>query len=181
MTMIAAILVGGKSQRMGRSKALLPIDGGYLVDRIEKKLQELVPAISKVILSGKITERETVPDEEPLRGPVGAIHTLAKRYLTKAQSLLVVPVDLPLLESHVLSPLITHFLANQSSAVTFCSHPLPAIFRINKNLIKKTHEADSVRELLLALRADEISLDEAKYLTNTNTPEEWAKATGEKL
>lgn len=179
MKIVGAILVGGQSQRMGRAKALLPIEGVCLVDRVEKKLRELIPTISKVVLSGKIAGRETIPDEEPQRGPVGAIHTLAKRFLGLAQGLLVVPVDLPLLEACAISPLTSHFLQTQSSAVFFCEHPLPALFRIDSDLIEKSLRADSVRELLASLQADELSLENPNYLTNTNTPEEWAKAMGE--
>ena len=178
MTIVAAILVGGQSQRMVRAKALLLIDGVYLVDRVEKKLKALAPVVSKVVLSGKIAGRETIPDEEPQRGPVGAIHTLAKRYLGLAQGLLVVPVDLPLLEACALSPLTSHFFRTESSAVFFFEHPLPALFRIDSDLIEKSLRADSVRELLASLQADELSLENPNYLTNTNTPEEWAKAIG---
>lgn len=181
MTMIAAILVGGQSQRMGRSKALLPIDGACLVDRVEKRLQALVPAISKIILSGKIIGRETLPDEEPQRGPVGAIHTLAKRFSGEAQGLLVVPVDLPLMEADALRPLMTHFLKNHSFAVSFSEHPLPAVFQINYRLIEASRSADSVRELIAALKGDELILEDSKYLTNTNTPEDWLRVTGENL
>lgn len=181
MKVVAAILVGGQSRRMGRNKALLPISGKILVEKIEESLQELSKEISQIVLSGELEGRETVKDLYPTKGPVGAIHTLACRFMNKAQGLLVVPVDLPCFESQVVLPLMLEFVENKTSYVFFKGHPLPALFSLNQKLIEESREFGSVSSLLNRLNAKAIDLDLTDLLINTNTPKEWKDATGDVL
>lgn len=72
----AVILAGGDSRRMGRDKALLPIDGKPLIARIADRLKELFDEV--IIGANRIEDYrflglEIVPDREPGQGPLMGI------------------------------------------------------------------------------------------------------------
>ena len=181
MKIIAAILAGGRSSRMGKSKALLEFDGVPLVDRMFKTLSELKPQIDEIVISGSLPKRITIEDEKPFSGPVEGIRMVAKSYLGKAETLLVVPVDLPLLDANSLRPLMSTFEKEKPSALSFLQNPLPAIFRLDKELIRLCEKHTSVHGLLERLKASCLAVSNTAFLTNTNTPQEWAKIIGANL
>lgn len=92
----AAVLVGGASQRMGRDKAHLEVDGELLAVRSARLLAAWVGDL--VLVGGEppaAAPGRRVPDVEgprcPLRGLVGALGA------TRASRVLVVATDLPYL------------------------------------------------------------------------------------
>ena len=182
MKITAAILAGGRSSRMGRSKALLEIEGDRLIDRTRVVLESLHPTVSRVVISGDPTLfPKAIPDVRPFRGPVEGIKSVAKALLSTDPThggLLVVPVDLPLLSPEALRPLIDHFLRSGGQAAAYSDTPLPAIFRLDGGLIDAAEGTDSVHGLLDALKAHFLAPPELRALTNTNTPEEWAQIVG---
>ena len=97
MNLSAVILAGGKSNRMGRDKARLILDGESLLSHQLRKVRMLNPA--EVLISGRSCEDYStfncpvVFDLEPGFGPLGGI----ERALHAATSplLLVLAVDLP--------------------------------------------------------------------------------------
>ncbi len=179
MRVVGAILVGGKSLRMGTSKALLEIDGKSLVDRTHFILSELKPYIEEIVFSGMLEGKTTIQDENPFSGPIEGIRTIANAFSGKMDALFVVPVDLPLLNSKSLLPLFIEFEKQKATATYFENNPLPALFGLDQNLIKKSLKNKSVRGLLMALQGTAIAVNDTKFLTNTNTPEEWAQILGE--
>ena len=93
--MLGAVLVGGKSRRMGRDKALIEIDGAPLVERVARVLAAAgcarVVAIGPPESSGRVTQ---VDDLAPGAGPLGGILTA----LSLATPAIVVACDLPRLD-----------------------------------------------------------------------------------
>ncbi len=104
----AVLLAGGRSRRMGRDKALLPLaDGRLLWQRQLEVLWELQPA--ELFISGP--ERAgfpaTVPrleDETPGLGPLTGIVTALKAM--RSPRLVVLAVDLPMMTTEFLLRLL---------------------------------------------------------------------------
>lgn len=72
----AIILAGGQSQRMGRDKSILPIEGRPIIEHIH---EQLGPHFKQLLISANDSGKyaflgtETVPDEEPRIGPIMGI------------------------------------------------------------------------------------------------------------
>jgi len=99
---LGAVLVGGKSRRMGRDKALIEIDGTPLVDRLAAVLQaagcDPVIAVGPTELSGRLTHLD---DLAPGTGPLGGILTA----LSIGSPTIVVACDLPHLDVDAITAL----------------------------------------------------------------------------
>ena len=73
-----AILAGGQSRRMGTDKALLPINGQSLIERVAARCQTL--DLPLIIIANQV-ERfaglglPVYPDEIPDKGSMGGIYT----------------------------------------------------------------------------------------------------------
>lgn len=181
MKIIAMILAGGRSQRMGTSKALLSIHGQRLIDRTQSIVEELRPLVDSVVISGFVPNvANTISDTTPFEGPLGGIASVATELLRSnepAEGLLVVPVDLPLLTAEALRPLVEHFNEHRPTAVHFAGHWLPALFRLDEQLISGAKPNGSVRGLLNGLGAAILPLIQPLPFSNANTPEQWAQLT----
>ena len=76
MQITAIVLAGGNSRRLGRSKALEPIDGKSLVERVVERLKPLsgqiliVTSRENVELPGN-WKAHTLVDLYPGKGPLG--------------------------------------------------------------------------------------------------------------
>src|SRR3954447_6439712 len=99
---LGAVLVGGKSRRMGRDKALIEIDGRPLVERVADVLVASgcapVVAIGPAESSARI---EHVDDLWPGAGPLGGVLTA----LSLASPAIVVACDLPRLDVQTVNAL----------------------------------------------------------------------------
>ncbi len=182
LNITAVILAGGRSSRMGTSKALLSNGGLYQIDRTRQILSELKPFVRRVVVSGAVPGTDFIPDLEPFSGPVGGVASAAKACLVdSSDGLLVVPVDLPLLTSASLVPLLSYFTENEPSAICFEGEWLPAIFRLNENLIVQCGRNGSIHGLLKRLSFVTLPSPDRRALANANTPEDWAQLTGSHL
>lgn len=100
------ILAGGRSSRMGRNKALLPLMGQIMVERIR---QAMLPVVKEVILVSN--EPECYPDWQgplvsdiiPRRGPLSGIH--AGLSVSDCHHNLVVACDMPFVSTEYLQKL----------------------------------------------------------------------------
>lgn len=104
----AAILAGGQSTRMGRDKALIPIDGIPMIRRILTTLHRVcdqVVVISNRAAAYDFLQVPVYPDLIPDRGPASGIHSA----LAHAQSdlVLVVPCDMPFLSEEMFRYILT--------------------------------------------------------------------------
>lgn len=94
----AIVLAGGKSRRMGRDKALLPIEGRPMIEHV---IDQLRPHFTEIIISSSDPEKyaflglEIVPDRIPDQGPMMAIASVLARATNDIN--FVVPCDVPTL------------------------------------------------------------------------------------
>ena len=104
----AALLAGGKSTRMGRDKAALPIAGVPLWARQIATLRALAP--DELLISGPASGPwvgegvPTIADAYPDAGPLGGLATVLARM--KCERLLVLAVDLPAMTPEYLRGLL---------------------------------------------------------------------------
>src|SRR5579864_5425717 len=121
----AFLLVGGKSSRMGRDKALLEINGAPLVQRAADLLAPLVSKITLVTSATVPAEPTdtnrysnfglpTLTDRWPNAGPLGGIATA----LAAAQSpwCLILACDMPFITNEWLTYLLDQPTQSQSTA-----------------------------------------------------------------
>ena len=104
----AAILTGGRSQRMGRPKALLEYSGKPLVLHLAEQLQ---PRVSAVMLTGtpepslySDLDLPVLEDRMPDAGPLAGIHSAMVQ--GQGDWLLVVPCDGIVLPEHFVKRLL---------------------------------------------------------------------------
>jgi len=129
----AAVLIGGRSARMGRPKHLLPVDGKSLIERTVALVAEVVP---RVVIAGAGTLPDSLemlprmaderPDAGPLAGIVSAMQALP------GHALLVLSCDLPRMSAAALRWLVAerviHCLATVPRGSDREYHCLAAIY-----------------------------------------------------
>ncbi|MCI0447331.1 molybdenum cofactor guanylyltransferase [bacterium] len=98
----AVILAGGKSSRMGQNKALLPIEGKTLIERIGEILSAI---FSKIVLSTASQnafpqlQLPEVVDRYPQTGPLGGITSVLESGLSE---IFCVGCDMPFLNQNLI-------------------------------------------------------------------------------
>ncbi len=184
MNMLGVILAGGKSTRMKQDKALLPI-GGVSLLRIQFKKLEALLGKGHVLVSGDRPEYPHIRDIEaglgPLEGLRSVLHHLLKN--NRNHSLLVVPVDMPLLTEDILKKLfqikcdcpITKFSGQQ---LPFIINNLSTVFKSIEDIkaSKETGRRNSFKNLFNELAVNEIEPELKSFFANLNTPEDWNAA-----
>lgn len=101
------VLAGGESRRMGQNKALMPLGGERLVDRVVRALHESCSELLMVTNSPDVysdVEIEMVGDVWPGKGSLGGIYSAI--YYAKTPYVLVVACDMPFLQATSLTYLI---------------------------------------------------------------------------
>ena len=104
------ILVGGKSSRYGRNKALVELDGISLIERVITVLKGLFENIVLITNSPDVYARFHLPMEQDIikgLGPLGGIYTALQTISTEYG--FFVPCDMPFLNSR----LITHMISQR--------------------------------------------------------------------
>ncbi len=183
---VAVILAGGASTRMGRDKATLEIAGERLVDRVAAVLREALRQAGedpRIVVSGRVDGFECVTDRHPGSGPVEGLRSVFESQ-PDAVWLLAVPVDLPALTVEALAPLLAQARAG-TRAAAYDGHALPVLLRVEAGVgeaLEQVAAADgrnrSLRRLLEQLDAVRVpprASDEAA-LANANSPEELDRA-----
>jgi len=98
------ILCGGESIRMGTNKSRLPVDGKTILDHLTERVLPLFKSVT--LLSGTKMESEQLPqlpDVIPDAGPLSGLLAALKQ--TSADSIALLPVDLPLVSDDTLKQL----------------------------------------------------------------------------
>lgn len=99
---VGAVLCGGASRRMGRDKALLPVDGVAMAARVAAALRDggcdEVVAIGGDVDGLAALGLAVVPDEFPGEGPFGGLITALAACPTAA-AVVIVACDLPSLQA----------------------------------------------------------------------------------
>ncbi|MFZ5723093.1 MAG: molybdenum cofactor guanylyltransferase [Pseudomonadota bacterium] len=179
---IAVLLAGGESRRMGTPKALLDFHGRPLWQHLHERL--LAAGCERVLVSGHFPQDipGAIPDLTPGTGPLGGIAAVvAALGPARTGTLLVTPVDLPLLDVPVLRNLLTQH--PEAAAMHYATHALPARYRLDAAfraalaacLADPDPRRRSMQSLAATLQAAVLPLDAAAAaaLVNANTPEEW--------
>lgn len=138
------VLVGGKSSRMGRDKATLPIDGEPLVNKVLAALRTCLPDL---ILIGNRPERfdkyelPIFPDIHP-GSALGGLHTGLSR--AKTPYIFASACDLPFASPHILRYLISVGDGFDATVPLSGEHPEPLFSLYHKNCL------DPMEQLLKA-------------------------------
>jgi molybdopterin-guanine dinucleotide biosynthesis protein A len=185
---VGVVLAGGQSSRMGQDKAALKLGQESLPLRARRIL--LAAGCGEVWLSGQCRgqRREewlwpVIEDQVAgFAGPVAAIASvlLAAR---NADTLLLIPVDTPLLRADLLQTMLAAL--NENDALCFERSPLPLVLRVTPQVQATAKlalvalaagESLSVGYFLAQLKTLKLPMDDSvRYqLSNINTPEEWA-------
>ena len=185
----AVILVGGRSSRMGRPKALLPFDGKPLILHVVRLLSSIFA--EAVVVAAPEQELPVLParlvrDAIGYQGPVsGIFHGLTA---STKEVCFVTSCDAPFLNTVLIANLLSQ-IADYDVVVPYWQEryqPLHAVYRSSvAPLLKEQLERDELRPIFLydkvrtrKIPADEIRrLDpEGLSLLNMNSPEEYHAA-----
>ena len=181
-SLLGVLLAGGRSRRMGTDKASLPLGGKSLASHMVCLLER--SGVVEVAISGSLPGVESIPDEQPLRGPLMGILSAARQKAIRNGSLLIVPVDMPGLSEAVLTGLVA-WVASDENAVHYEGYELPMLLRWNpkthsvlRDLLREGRSArdSSLHNLLAALDAKRLTVppgEERRFL-NLNTAEDWS-------
>jgi molybdenum cofactor guanylyltransferase len=174
------VLTGGRSSRMGRDKALLPIDGSVLVERTAEVVRAAAGSVTLIGAPGRYAHLglPVLPDLVPDGGPLCGLHTALK--ITRADWNLVVACDMPGLTVAFLGDLLAAAqqlgcacLAPQTDSEL---HPLCAVYhRRSADAVEFAIQRKSFKmhDLLKSLGAVSWPVADASLLENVNTPLEW--------
>jgi len=179
----AILLAGGRSSRMGRDKARLAWGGETLLARQFAVLASVVGA-DRVLVSGQRPGYRSVVDEVLGRGPIEGVRSCLRYMMASADfasiaSVLVIPVDMPLLRSEHLRSLLTS--SQGVEVVKFRGFELPAHFRLGPKLVELLEDlcrategrSRSFQRLYAGLSLLECPVANQDALLNANTGEEW--------
>ena len=179
-----AILIGGRSSRMGLPKyAIMLQDGRSMLEHV---LQTLASVCTEVVLvdgSGALRDgrQRVVIDQRPNLGPLGAIEALLASGID--DEYLICPCDVPLMSQHALEALLqervglatilrlSHRAEPESLPARISAAALPAVQR----LLDSGQRA--VWGLMQALPAEVVSIpaDWEQCFANINSPDDLAK------
>ena len=176
-----AVLVGGRSRRMGRDKALVEIDGVPMVRRVADVLVanacRPVVAIGPAHLAAGL---DAVADEHPGEGPLGGI--LTALHAVAPQPVLVVACDLPWLDTATVAAVLaaTHEATESGGSVDvvmavaqrrepLCAVWMPASVIDAERAFAAGERA--VHRVAAGLRVVEVFVG-ARGLINVNAPED---------
>ena len=176
------LLVGGKSSRMGREKALLPFAGGTLAGAVASAVER---AAGSVVLVGNpqvagLLGYPAIPDRYPGEGPLGGILTALEH--SGSDWNLVTACDMPGLSAEFLTDLLAAALGCGGDALLPAGpgglpEPLCAVYHCRSREGLSRAFARGVRKIAAALEGAAVRVwpvADAGLFQNVNTPEDWA-------
>lgn len=176
------VLVGGKSSRMGRNKALLPFKGRTLLQHVTGVVHAVA---GNVTLVGNPVEYSyfgypVVEDIFHNSGPLSGVH--AALHASHAEWNLILACDMPEITSDFLSRLMRHAEGSTADAVlpagpSGLPEPLCGAYRGRcADAITRALERHicKVTDGLAGLQIEVWRVPEKRYFHNLNTPQDWA-------
>ncbi len=174
------LLAGGKSSRMGRDKASLPMLGSSLL-QLQLDKARLLGADDILISGGQeyIPGTRAIPDILPERGPLGGLHACLAA--AKHPACVVLTVDMPLLPVPILRELLER---HQDAELTLAQHgekwePLVGVYAscLHARIAPMIgHGGAPVLRLIEASAHQFIPLKSDEILwANCNTPQDFEK------
>jgi len=185
----AVILIGGKSSRMGRPKALLPFGNEPLVDHLVRRLEHKFKQV--VVVAAPDQElpplaANVVRDEVAYQGPVGGICYGLKA--TSGMAAFVTSCDAPFLNLPLIS-FLTSQISNHDVVVPYWQdrfQPLHAVYRRSVvPLLEEQLERGELRPIFLydKVRTRKVGEEEIRRFDpeglsflNMNAPDDYAQA-----
>lgn len=179
---VAGVLIGGQSRRMGSPKALLPHGAGTLIEHVVsvagKAAEEVVLLGGTANLPESLVGYQRIADDVPGQGPLGGLCTLL-RYAGDRWALLLA-CDMPGISAEAIQPLVDAAHA-EMDAVAYRDesawHPCCALYhpRLLALAQEELYGARSLHALLRQVRtaAAVPSVEMERALTNVNSREEW--------
>ena len=191
----AAVLAGGRSQRMGVDKTLLEIDGVTMLSRVARAMREVCEHVVVVTTRPEAAAEadlppgvEVITDDVEYQGPLGAIATALAQ--SSNEWVLAVAADMPWVSSAVVRALWD--LRGDADVVVPRNdgglEPLMALYRCEAALpVARRLLADGERrpvtlyDSLTVIEVPESHLrdvdPELKSLVNINTPQDFERET----
>jgi len=187
------ILAGGRSTRMGTSKALLPFGDETMLQRVVRLLSSVVCPIVVVAAAGQSlpdlpADVIITSDEQPGRGPLEGLRAGLKALPETIESAYVTSCDVPLLvpafAQRMIELLTDHDIVVME--IDGFAHPLSAVYRrrtlphverlLAEDRLRPAFLFDAVRTRRLQ-PAEMIAADpELLTLRNLNTREDYVQA-----
>lgn len=175
MTVTGLVLAGGKSSRMKTNKAELLFG--------DKTLQQhSVDLLHSVGLSEVLISRNGCPnylaDIYPNKGPLGGIYSALKH---TTNDLLVVAIDMPLLNSALLTRLVNFYQhkmhTETMNLVHFSDFPLPIYIKNNQvtqdylfSVLSVTDSNLSIKQFIKTCQGESLESAQTNAFSNINTP-----------
>ena len=185
----AVILIGGKSSRMGRPKALLPFGNEPLIDHLVRRLEQKFKRV--VVVAAPDQElpplaATVVRDEVAYQGPVGGIYYGLKA--TSGTGAFVTSCDAPFLNLPLIS-FLTSQISNHDVVVPYWQdrfQPLHAVYRRSVvPLLEEQLERGELRPIFLydKVRTRRVGEEEIRRFDpeglsffNMNAPDDYTQA-----
>lgn len=184
------VLCGGRSTRMGRSKAWLPFGSEVMLQRVVGTLVSVIPTI--VVVSARDQRLPSLPgpvsivwDEQEAAGPLGGLAAGFAALRGKVDAVFVCACDVPLLQADVVRR-ICNSLGENDVAIpvdTRFHHPLTAIYRLSlENRIQELMKVNRLRPtyLLEQAKVRELPVESFRDIDqcldsfrNINTPQDY--------
>jgi molybdopterin-guanine dinucleotide biosynthesis protein A len=182
MRLAGVVLAGGASSRMGRTKALVEVDGQMMADRVLDALRS-VGAHPVVVYGGDPEElaglsAPVVPDAYPGEGPVAGVLGALEYFADSATHVLVLPCDVAMMTGDAIRPLVDDAAGDAHSSVWVAAtdriEPMCAVWSIEARQVVAERFAAGERALHRVIgELPHVALTvEIEALTNINTPDE---------
>jgi molybdopterin-guanine dinucleotide biosynthesis protein A len=186
------VLAGGKSSRMGSSKALLPFGSETMLQRVVRLLGEVVSPIVVVAAAGQ--ELPGLPpnvfvtcDEHEGRGPLEGLRAGLKALPQNVEAAYVTSCDVPLLVPGFVRQMFDLASGYDIAVMEIdgFTHPLSAVYRRSTlPFIEDLLSKDRLRPVFLfdavntrRVRPEQMTADPAlRTLRNLNTREDYERA-----
>lgn len=186
-----AILAGGQSTRMGRNKALLPWEGGTVIDAVASLMRGLFDHVLVVAADPEPYRFLGLPearDHRPGMGPLGGIEAALRA--SPDPRVFVVACDMPFLSPDLIRHMAS--LPTAQAVVPYMAgrpEPLHALY--SRDALASVHSllAEGERRVYVLLdrldvrrvEEDEVRRfgDPERVFANLNRPEDYRRARGE--
>jgi molybdenum cofactor guanylyltransferase len=186
------VLCGGKSTRMGTSKASLPFGPETMLQRVLRILSG--PVSPLVVVAAADQDLPDLPagvivtrDERPARGPLEGLRAGLKALPEDVEKAYVTSCDVPLLVPGFVSQILGHSTGYDIAVMEIDGfpHPLSAVYRRSVlPHVEALLAQDRLRPVFLfdavstrRVRPEEMTADpELRTLRNLNTPDDYQQA-----
>jgi molybdopterin-guanine dinucleotide biosynthesis protein A len=189
MTVGGIVLGGGRSSRMGSSKALLAWRGQPLLSRVAAVVAEVASPVVVVHAPGQELPplppgTELAEDARPDRGPLEGLAAGLRHLQGRSDLAVVAATDLPFLHAEFLAAIVEQ-IGDAPVAAPVAggrAHPLAAVYRVDMlPRVEQQLVADRLRVSLLleqpgARLIDAAGLPHPESLRDVNDPDQLAAA-----